>query len=111
MPIAALTPALLMAIRTNAWQDSELNLSERMRLKDVAALAEALKNNTHIKSLVLYHCNISAAGARVLATTTTLTSLDVSFNQIGDAGACALAANTILISLNVTANGISGAGA
>jgi len=85
----------------------------------VAGLCEALRTNSTITSLSLFHADIGAAGAasfgEALRTNATLTSLDLGGNIIGDAGATALGealrTNSTLTSLGLIHAGIGDAGA
>ncbi|KJE91288.1 TKL protein kinase, variant 1 [Capsaspora owczarzaki ATCC 30864] len=100
---------------------SGYTLMREYRLGDAGAqaIAEALKVNTGVTTLVLGENQIGDAGAQAigeaLKVNRTLTELLLSENQIGDAGAQAVAdalkVNTSLTELSLDQNHISDAGA
>ncbi|KAF9585235.1 hypothetical protein BGW38_003299, partial [Lunasporangiospora selenospora] len=86
---------------------------------DIGIITKALKTNSNLTTLYLYHNNIGDDGARALAEALkinlTLTSLNLNDNSINDNGAKALAValkiNSTLTTLSLECNNIEGDGA
>ncbi len=99
---------ILKRVRDNDPLLTELDLRwkkdskiEKLKAHDILLLCEALRSNTHLKSLNLESNDGGAEGAKALALNNTLTTLDYSGNNCGDAGAKFFAPNTSLISLSL----------
>ena len=101
---------LLKSLRAGTFNKSILNLKYReLEDEDALLLAEALKNNVHVKTIQLFDNKIGDRGAKALANIPNLEELDLWNNKLTSLGAKYLAESK-LKRINVSGNEIGDEG-